>query len=103
MAEAGLRPALPPAQIPVLGDTGIATLKMMLVNMKEGGFISDHDYDISSRIAECLCGGEVEPGSVVDEDWMLRLERRNFVELAKTPKTQERIEAMLKTGKPLRN
>jgi len=103
MAESGVRPALAPAQIPVLGDTGIATLKMMLINMKEGGFISEHDYEISSRIAEILCGGEVEPGSMVDEKWLLDLERRHFVELAKTPKTQERIEAMLKTGKPLRN
>jgi 3-hydroxyacyl-CoA dehydrogenase len=103
MAESGVRPQLAPAQISVLGDTGMATLKMMLINMKEGGFISDHDYDISSRIAECLCGGEIEPGSVVDEKWILDLERRNFVELAKTAKTQERIEFMLKTGKPLRN
>jgi len=103
MADAAVRPALPPAQIPVLGDTGIATLKMMLVNMKEGGFISDHDYEISSRIAEILCGGEVEPGSTVDEKWLLDLERRNFVALAKTPKTQERIAYMLENGKPLRN
>jgi 3-hydroxyacyl-CoA dehydrogenase len=103
MAESGVRPPLPPAQIPVAGDTGIATLKMMLVNMKEGGFISAHDYEISSRIAQVLCGGAVEPGSMVDEKWLLDLERRHFVDLAKMPKTQERIEAMLKTGKPLRN
>jgi 3-hydroxyacyl-CoA dehydrogenase len=103
LADAGVRPALAPAEIPVAGDTGIATLKMMLVNMKEGGFISAHDYDISSRIAECLCGGQVDPGSTVDEKWLLDLERRNFVELAKTAKTQERIEFMLKNGKPLRN
>jgi 3-hydroxyacyl-CoA dehydrogenase len=103
MAESGVRPALAPAQIPVAGDTGIATLKMLLVNMKEGGFISEHDYEISSRIAEVLCGGEVEPGSMVDEKWLLDLERRHFVELAKMPRTQERIEHMLKTGKPLRN
>jgi len=45
----------------------------------------------------------VEPGSMVDEKWLLDLERKNFVALAKTPKTQERIEYMLKTGKPLRN
>jgi 3-hydroxyacyl-CoA dehydrogenase len=103
MAESGARPALAPARIPVAGATGIATLKMMLVNMKEGGFISEHDYDVSSRIAEALCGGEVEPGSAVDEQWLLDLERSNFVELAKMPKTQERIEYMLKNGKPLRN
>jgi 3-hydroxyacyl-CoA dehydrogenase len=103
MAEAGARPALPPAQVPVAGDTGIATLKMMLVNMKEGGFVSDHDYEIASRIAEVLCGGEVDPGSVVDEKWLLELERRNFDELVKMPKTQERIRYMLENGKPLRN
>ncbi len=103
MAESGVRPNLAPAQIQVAGDTGIATLKMMLINMKEGGFISEHDYEISSRVAEVLCGGQVEPGSIVDEKWLLELERRHFVELAKMPKTQDRIEHMLKTGKPLRN
>jgi 3-hydroxyacyl-CoA dehydrogenase len=103
MAESGYRPPLAMNQIPVAGYTGIATLKMMLINMKEGGFISDHDYDISCRIAEILCGGNVEPGSLVDEKWLLDLERHHFVELAKTEKTQARIEHMLKTGKPLRN
>jgi 3-hydroxyacyl-CoA dehydrogenase len=103
MAEAGVRPALAPAQIPVAGDTGIATLKMMLVNMKEGGFVSEHDYEIASRIADALCGGEIEPGSVVDEQWLLDLERAHFTALAKTAKSQDRIEHMLKTGKPLRN
>ena len=92
-----------PTRIPVAGSTGIATLKMMLVNMKEGGFISDHDYEIGSRIATVICGGEVEPGSLVDEKWLLDLERHHFLELAKTEKTQARIEHMLKTGKPLRN
>jgi len=103
MAESGARPKLPPAEIRVAGDTGIATLKMMLINMKEGGFISDHDYEISSRIATVLCGGEVEPGSLVNEEWLIELERRNFVELAKMPKTQDRIAYMLEKGKPLRN
>ena len=103
LAEAGARPPLPPAGIPVAGDTGIATLKMMLVNMKEGGFISDHDYEIASRIADVLCGGAVEPGSIVDEKWLLDLERRHFVALARMPKTQDRIAYMLENGKPLRN
>jgi 3-hydroxyacyl-CoA dehydrogenase len=103
MANASYRPPLAPTAFPVAGNTGIATLKMMLINMKEGGFISDHDYDISSRIAACLCGGEIEPGSMVDENWILALERKHFCELAKTEKTQARIEHMLKTGKPLRN
>jgi 3-hydroxyacyl-CoA dehydrogenase len=76
---------------------------MMLINMKEGGFISAHDYEIASRIADTLCGGAVEPGSLVDEKWLLDLERRHFVALAKMPKTQERIAFMLENGKPLRN
>ncbi len=103
MAEAGWRPALPAALFPVAGDTGVATLKMMLINMKEGGFISEHDYEVSSRIAEVICGGMIEPGSLVDEKWMLDLERKHFLALAKMPKTQERIAYMLKHGKPLRN
>ena len=103
MANSSYRPPLAPTAFPVAGNTGIATLKMMLINMKEGGFISDHDYEISSRIAACLCGGEIEPGSMVNEDWMLALERNHFVELAKSEKTQQRIEFMLKNGKPLRN
>ena len=103
MAESGARPKLAPAEIRVAGDTGTATLKMMLVNMKEGGFISAHDYEIASRIADTLCGGAVEPGSLVDEKWLLELERRHFVALAQMPKTQERIAYMLENGKPLRN
>ena len=103
MAASVYRPPLVPAQFAVAGDTGIATLKMILINMKEGGFISEHDYEVGSRIAACLCGGEVEPGSMVDEKWMLDLERHHFCELAKMPKTQERIAYMLKNGKPLRN
>jgi len=103
MAEAGWRPALPAAPFPVAGYTGVATMKMMLINMKEGGFISEHDFEVSSRIAEVLCGGMIEPGSLVDEKWMLDLERKHFVALAKMPKTQERIAFMLKNGKPLRN
>ena len=103
LAESGWRPPLKSRQIAVAGDTGIATLKMMLVNMLEGGFISQHDYEIASRIATVLCGGEVERGSLVDEEWLVELERRHFVALAQIPKKQERIMHTLKTGKPLRN
>ena len=103
MAESGYRPPLPARRITVAGDVGIATFKMLLVNMFEGRFISEHDFEIASRIATVLCGGEVDRGAIVDEDWLLRLERENFVALAQMPKTQARIAHMLKTGKPLRN
>ncbi len=89
--------------IPVAGKNGIATLEMMLVNMKEGGMISAHDYRVAKAAATALCGGEVETGSLVDEEWLLTVERRLFVDLLKTPETQARIRHMLETGKPLRN
>lgn len=103
LAESGYRPPLPARAVPVAGKIGISTFKMMLVNMLEGRFISEHDYEIATRIATVLCGGEVERGALVDEDWLLRLEREHFVALAQMPKTQERVMHMLKTGKPLRN
>ena len=103
LAEGGYRPPMPARRIQVAGDVGIATFKMLLVNMLEGRFISPHDYEIASRIATVMCGGEVDRGALVDEEWLLRLEREHFVALAQMPKTQERIAHMLKTGKPLRN
>jgi 3-hydroxyacyl-CoA dehydrogenase len=103
LAETGYRPPLPARRIRVAGDVGIATFKMLLVNMLEGRFISEYDYEIASRIATILCGGEIDRGAVVDEEWLLRLERQHFVELAQQEKTQARIAHMLKTGKPLRN
>ena len=102
MAETGYRPPQP-RPIRVAGRTGVAACQMALVNMRDGGFISPHDYRLGLSIAEALCGGDVDPNAMVDEAWLLGLERRNFVELAKTPLTQARIEQMLKTGKPLRN
>jgi 3-hydroxyacyl-CoA dehydrogenase len=97
------RPPLHNRQIQVAGRTGIATFKAAMVNMLEGRFISEHDYQIGCRVAETICGGDVDAGSFVDEDWLLDLERKNFLELIAQEKTQERIEYMLKNGKPLRN
>jgi 3-hydroxyacyl-CoA dehydrogenase len=102
MAEACYRPPLP-RRFRVAGRTGVANLRSVIVNMHAGGFISDHDQAIGVRLAEALCGGDIEPGTEVDEQWLLRLEREAFVELAQTELTQARIEHMLKTGKPLRN
>ncbi|GHH46530.1 3-hydroxyacyl-CoA dehydrogenase/enoyl-CoA hydratase family protein [[Pseudomonas] boreopolis] len=103
LAEGGYRPPLPANRIRVAGDVGIATFKMLLVNMLEGRFVSEYDYEIAARIATVVCGGEVDRGSLVDEEWLLKLERKHFVELAQQEKTQARIAHMLKTGKPLRN
>lgn len=103
LAASGYRPPLRESLIQVAGKTGKATLMMMAVNMLEGHFISEHDYEIAGRIASTLCGGEVEAGSYVSQDWLLQLERQNFVALLGYDKTMARIEFMLKNGKPLRN
>jgi 3-hydroxyacyl-CoA dehydrogenase len=103
LLAAGYRAPLRATQIPVAGRSAISTIKASLVNMRDGRFISDHDFLIASRIAEVVCGGDVEAGSLVDEEWLLALERRVFIELLGTAKTQERIMGMLQTGKPVRN
>ncbi len=97
------RAPLMPNKIPVAGRIGTATLQAAMLNMLEGGFISAHDYQIGCAVADTLCGGDVEAGSLVDEQWLLDLERKHFVALLATNKTQERIDYMLKNGKPLRN
>lgn len=74
-----------------------------LVNWLEGGFISQHDYFIATELATVLCGGNLNQNTVVDENWMLKLEREAFINLASTPLTQARISHLLETGKPLRN
>lgn len=102
MAEAGWRPPLA-QRFPVAGRDGIATLKAQLVNMQVGGYISEYDFTVAEQVAYVMCGGDVDPGSLVDEAWMLGLERQAFSTLIQQEKTQERISGILKTGKPVRN
>ncbi|MEI2415783.1 3-hydroxyacyl-CoA dehydrogenase/enoyl-CoA hydratase family protein [Orrella sp. JC864] len=102
LAEAGWRAPVP-ERFPVAGRDGIATLTAQLVNLREGGYISEHDFLLGRTVAEVLCGGEVDPGTLVDEHWLLALERRAFLSLLAHPKSQARIEGMMKTGKPVRN
>jgi 3-hydroxyacyl-CoA dehydrogenase len=85
------------------GRHALATIQGQLVNMRDGGFISAHDYHIGKLIAQVVCGGEVEPGTLVSEEYLMALERKAFCELVAHPKSQERIMAMMSTGKPLRN
>lgn len=101
--ETGYRPPLPPQGVKVAGRSGIATLEHSLANMREGGMISEHDYHVGKAIATGLCGGEVETGTLVNEEWLLTVERKMFVELGRTEKTQARIKSMLETGRPARN
>jgi 3-hydroxyacyl-CoA dehydrogenase len=88
---------------PVAGRDGKATILGSLVNMRDGGFISQHDFHIASLIANVVTGGDVEPGTLVSEEYLMTLERQAFCALIVHPKTQERILGMLNTGKPVRN
>jgi 3-hydroxyacyl-CoA dehydrogenase len=91
------------ALFPVAGRNAIATIKSQLANMRDGGFISAHDFHISALIADVVCGGDVDAGSMVNEEYLMSLERKHFCSLLDHPKTQERIMGMLQTGKPVRN
>jgi len=103
MGATGYRPPLKPKGFPVAGRSGVATIKGQLVNMRDGGFVSAHDMQLATFIAEVLCGGDVEAGALVDEQWLLDLERKYFLQLVAHPKSQERMMGMLQTGKPVRN
>jgi 3-hydroxyacyl-CoA dehydrogenase len=102
LAESGWRPPLP-SRIKVAGRSGAATIRSQLVNMRDGGQITGHDYTLGVAIADVMCGGDVDAGSVVDERWLLAREREHFCQLLEHPKTQERIMGLLQGGKPVRN
>ncbi|SHH62560.1 3-hydroxyacyl-CoA dehydrogenase/enoyl-CoA hydratase family protein [Massilia sp. CF038] len=102
MFDAGYRPPLR-RPVTVVGRYGYGTIKAQLVNMRDGGFISAHDFKLGEMIAEIVSGGNVDQGSVVSEQWFLDMERKAFLELLNHPKSQERIMGMMQTGKPVRN
>ena len=102
MSESGWR-APARALFPVAGRNAIATIKAQLVNMRDGAFISAHDFHVSTLTAEVVCGGDVDAGSLVSEEYLMTMERERFCALLDHPKTQERIMGMLQTGKPVRN
>jgi len=102
MAASGYR-APHKRQFAVAGRSGLATIKGSLVNMRDGGFISQHDFHIASLIANVVCGGDVDAGSLVTEEYLMMLERQAFCSLLNHPKTQERVMGMMSTGKPVRN
>jgi 3-hydroxyacyl-CoA dehydrogenase len=102
MFDAGYRPPMK-TPIPVTGRYGMASIIAQLINMRDGGFISAHDFKLGSMIAQVVSGGDIEQGSLVNEQWLLDMERKFFMELLNNPKTQERIMGMMQTGKPVRN
>ena len=103
MSRAGYRPPSPALHVEVLGTEAMAAFDTGIFMMREAGFASEHDGVIGRAIGRIMSGGKVTPGTAVDEQYLLDLEREEFLKLVGTKKSQERIEFMLKKGKPLRN
>jgi 3-hydroxyacyl-CoA dehydrogenase len=103
LAKQGYRPPDPSIEVPVVGESGLGAFKTFLYTMKESKFISEYDEYLGGQLATILCGGRVNAGTKVSEQYLLDLEREVFLRLCGQRKTQERIQHMLKKGKPLRN
>ena len=101
--EASYAPGLPRQDIPVEGEAGYALLKMGLYLAHQGGYISEYDTVVGEKLAHVLSGGQLVGPQPVSEQYLLDLEREAFLSLCGQPKTQQRIEYMLRNGKPLRN
>jgi 3-hydroxyacyl-CoA dehydrogenase len=96
-------PGAPRSDIPVGGEPAYAAMRLAAWSMHEGGFISEHDLHIAEKLALILSGGRRAGPSTTSEQYLMDLEREAFLSLCGEPKTQERIQFMLKNGKPLRN
>jgi 3-hydroxyacyl-CoA dehydrogenase len=80
-----------------------ASIKTQLWNMRMGGQITEYEEEMGGVIADVICGGDVNAGTPISEEYLLRLERESFLKLCTNKQTAQRIQHMLKTGKPLRN
>jgi 3-hydroxyacyl-CoA dehydrogenase len=103
LARQGYRRPDPMIEFPVSGETGMAAIAVQLYNMNEAGWISEYDRYLGGELARVLCGGAVPSGTMANEQYILDLEREVFLRLCGQRKTQERMQYMLKNGKPLRN
>ena len=103
LARADYEPPVMRTDIPAPGENILSTLKLGVYLLRQGGYITDYEQKLGTKIAEVVCGGNVTPGTPVSEQYVLDLEREAFKSLCGEKKTQERIQHMLKTGKPLRN
>jgi 3-hydroxyacyl-CoA dehydrogenase len=92
-----------PAGIPVQGESAYSMMKLGAWSARQANYISDYDVVIGEKLAHILSGGRLTGAQTVSEQYLLDLEREAFLSLCGNAKTQERMQYMLKTGKPLRN
>ena len=103
LSEQGYRPPAVRTAIPVLGAPGRAQFEIALHQFEEGGYVSEYDHYLGSRLAWVMTGGDLTAPAEVHEDYLLELEREVFLSLLGEEKTMARIESILTTNKPLRN
>ncbi len=101
--DAGYTKPIERNDIKVLGKQALGMLYVGVDSLRAGDYISDHDKKIANKIAYVLCGGDLSQPSKVSEQYLLELEREAFISLCGERKTLERMQYMLKNGKPLRN
>jgi 3-hydroxyacyl-CoA dehydrogenase len=103
LALAGTPRAPAAAEARAPGRSVAASIRTQLWNMRQGGFISEYDEHLGQAVARVITGGDVPAGTPVSEEYLLELEREAFMSLCGERRTLERIQHMLKKGKPLRN
>lgn len=101
--DKGYNAPIPRKDIKVLGRTGLGMLYAGINGMHRGNYISEHDVKIAQKLAYVMCGGDLSQPTEVSEEYLLNLEREAFLSLCGEKKTLERLQSLLKTGKPLRN
>lgn len=103
LAQKGYTKPIKRKDIKVLGKEGLGIVYVGADSMKSGNYMSEHDQVISEKLGYVLCGGDLSEATEVSEDYLLKMERKAFVELCQTRKTMERLESMVKKGRVLRN
>jgi 3-hydroxyacyl-CoA dehydrogenase len=101
--DQGYNTPTPRTDIKVLGRSGLGAMLAGINGMWRGGYATDHDALIARKLAFVLCGGDLSEQSIVSEQYLLDLEREAFLSLCGEKKTLERIQSVLKTGRPIRN
>lgn len=103
MYDSGYTKPIERTDIKVLGRTGLGMLYAGINGMMRANYISDHDVKIGQKLAYVMCGGDLSEPTTVSEQYLLNLEREAFLSLAGERKTLERLQSVIKTGKPVRN
>ncbi|MCO5286684.1 MAG: 3-hydroxyacyl-CoA dehydrogenase/enoyl-CoA hydratase family protein [Chitinophagaceae bacterium] len=103
MFDAGYTQPKERTDIKVLGRAGLGMLYAGINSMYRGNYITEHDVKVARKLAYVMCGGDLSETTLVSEQYLLSLEREAFLSLCGEKKTLERLQSVLKTGKPLRN